>query len=105
MYVQLGVYGLRRLQNYNVESGKWDQAHIRAHFVLLKCLLTDGKGVMSVTCNASQSHFTVHVDRSRVTTDSKAALGRMLLRLHMYRCTADVASCRDYYENKRLGPK
>jgi dipeptidyl-peptidase-3 len=28
----------------------------------------------------------------------KPALGRMLLRLHIYRCTADVQSCREYYE-------
>jgi dipeptidyl-peptidase-3 len=38
------------------------------------------------------------VDRSKIVSDGKPALGRMLLRLHTYRCTADVQSCRDYYE-------
>ncbi|KAK4207566.1 peptidase family M49-domain-containing protein [Rhypophila decipiens] len=39
------------------------------------------------------------VDRSRVVTHGKPALGRMLLRLHMYRCTVDVEGCRGYYED------
>lgn len=42
--------------------------------------------------------LTVRVDRSRITSHGKPALGRMLLRLHIYRCTADVQSCREYYE-------
>ena len=99
MYVQLGVDGLRGLQNYNVEGGKWGQAHSRAHFAMLKCLLTDGNGFMSVHCNSSKDQITVLVDRSRIISDGKPALGRMLLRLHMYRCTADVKSCRSYYED------
>lgn len=31
-------------------------------------------------------------------THGKPALADMLLRLHMYRCTADVAACAAYYE-------
>ena len=99
MYVQLGVDGLRGLQNYNVEGGKWGQAHSRAHFAMLKCLLVDGNGFMGVDCDSSKDQITVHVDRSRIVSDGKPALGRMLLRLHMYRCTADVKSCRAYYED------
>ena len=99
MYVQLGVDGLRGLQNYNVEASKWGQAHSRAHFAMLKCLLTDGNGFMTIDCNSSKDRITVRVDRSRIITDGKPALGRMLLRLHMYRCTADIKSCRTYYED------
>ena len=98
MYVQLGVDGLRGLQNYNVEGGKWGQAHSRAHFAMLKCLLADGNGFMAIDCNSSKDEITVHVDSSRIISDGKPALGKMLLRLHMYRCTADVESCRAYYE-------
>ena len=99
MYLQLGVDGLRGLQNYNVESGKWGQAHSRAHFAMLKCLLTDGNGIMAVDCDSSKDQIIVRVDRSRIISDGKPALGRMLLRLHIYRCTADIKSCRAYYEN------
>ena len=99
VYVQLGVDGLRGLQNYNIESGRWGQAHSRAHFATLKCLLTDGNGFMTIDHNSAEDQITVHVDRSRIISDGKPALGRMLLRLHMYRSTADVKSCRDYYED------
>jgi dipeptidyl-peptidase-3 len=40
----------------------------------------------------------VHVDRAKIRSHGKPALGDMLLRLHMYRCTADAAACRAYYE-------
>ena len=97
MYVQLGVDGLRGLQSYNVEDSKWDQAHSRAHFAMLKCLLSDGNGFMRVDCDSAENRLTVFVDRSRIVKDGKPALGGMLLKLPMYRCTADVGNCRAYY--------
>jgi dipeptidyl-peptidase-3 len=48
--------------------------------------------------DAERQSLTVRVDRSRIVSHGKPALGRMLLRLHIYRCTADVQSCREYYE-------
>lgn len=39
----------------------------------------------------------VRVDRTKIRAHGKQALGRMLLRLHMFRCTADVEGCRAYY--------
>ena len=75
------------------------QAHSRARFAILKYLLTDGNGFMTIDCNSAEDQITIHVDRSRINSDGKPALGRMLLRLQMYRSTADVESCRDYYED------
>lgn len=68
-----------------------------AHFATLKCLLRDGNGSMKVDFEPSTSKLTVCVDRSRIVSDGKPALGRMLLHLHMYRSTANVAACRTYY--------
>ncbi|KAL9037456.1 MAG: hypothetical protein Q9214_005698 [Letrouitia sp. 1 TL-2023] len=99
MYIQLGVDGLRGLQNFNVEAEKWGQAHSRAHFAMLKCLLRDGNGFLKVHCDSREDQLTVSVDRARIKTDGKQALRGMLLKLHMYRCTADVDGCREYYED------
>ncbi|OAQ70564.1 dipeptidyl peptidase III [Pochonia chlamydosporia 170] len=98
LYLQLGVDGLRGLSNYNVQSAKWGQAHSRAHFAMLKCLLLDGGGVMTITHNKPKHSLTVRVDRSKIQTHGKPALEKMLLHLHMFRCTADVEGCRTYYE-------
>ena len=43
--------------------------------------------------------LTVKVDRSRIIEEGKPCLGRMLLHLHICRCTADKASCRQLYED------
>ena len=65
---------------------------------MLKCLLTDGGGCMTIEHDPTEQRLVVGVDRSKLVTHGKPALGRMLLRLHMYRCTADVQACRPYYE-------
>ncbi len=99
IYLQIGLDGLKGLQNFNVESGSWGQAHSRAHFAMLKCLLTNGDGVMAIECDSVKNSLTAKVDRSRVLTHGRPALGKMLLKLHIYRCTADVDQCRAYYES------
>lgn len=42
---------------------------------------------------------TVHVDRSKILSDGKTALGRILCRLHIWRCVADVEACKEFYES------
>ncbi|KAH8162556.1 hypothetical protein CIB48_g5714 [Xylaria polymorpha] len=91
LYQQLGVDGLRGLSNFNVES--------MAHFAMLTCLLRNGEGCVQIRHDQSNKKLTVIVDRSKIVSHGKKALGQMLLRLHMYRCTADVQACRQYYED------
>ncbi|UKZ86030.1 uncharacterized protein TrAFT101_001869 [Trichoderma asperellum] len=98
LYLQLGVDGLRGLSNFNIQNNKWGQAHSRAHFAILKCLLQNGGNVITVTHNKLEQSLKVRVDRSKIRTHGKPALGNMLLHLHMFRCTADAQSCRAYYE-------
>ncbi|PSN64888.1 peptidase M49, dipeptidyl-peptidase III [Corynespora cassiicola Philippines] len=98
IYLQLGTDGLRELANFNVEHRKWGRAHSRAHFAILKCLLTDSDGCVTVDYNAQSKSLVLRVNRSKIVSHGKPALGHMLLRLHLCRCTADVQSCREYYE-------
>jgi len=72
---------------------------LQAHFAMLKCLVTDGGGCIAIKCIPSEQRITVQIDRSKIQTHGKAVLGRMRLRLHMYRCTADVKTFRSYYED------
>lgn len=65
---------------------------------MLKTLLLDGAGVVTIEHDGPKQRLTVRVDRSKIQTHGKPALGRMLLRLHMFRCTADSKACRAYYE-------
>jgi dipeptidyl-peptidase III len=117
MYMQLGVDALCELRKYNIDNQKWGQAHGRvcttltqtysnwlinsskAHFAMFKCLLRDGNGFMKIDFDPAYQRLTVRVDRSRMVNDGKPALGRMLLKLHMFRCTVDVHAFRAYYED------
>lgn len=53
---------------------------------------------MKVEYDPSQERLILRVERSKILSHGKPALGRMLLKLHMFRCTADVQACRSYYE-------
>lgn len=94
---------------------RWGQAHSRvsrmntertddvlttwqAHFAILNWLLKDGGDCVIIEHNKTAGTLAVKVDRGKVASHGKPALGRMLLHLHMYRCTADVQACREYYE-------
>lgn len=60
-------------------------------------MLRDSSGLYNIIHDKESRNLTVQVNRSRLQ-EGKASLGRMLLRLHIYRCTADIRSCREFYE-------
>ncbi|KAL4735580.1 peptidase family M49-domain-containing protein [Aspergillus similis] len=91
LYLQLATDGLRGLENYDPVT--------RAHYAIFRHLLRDSANLYTVVCDTGASKLTVKLDRSRIVHEGKPSLGRMLLRLHIYRCSADNASCRDFYES------
>ncbi|KAE8364282.1 peptidase family M49-domain-containing protein [Aspergillus caelatus] len=58
----------------------WGQVYHQAHFSTFKHLLT------------------VYVDRIKILSHGKPALGRYLCHLHIWGCPADSSSCKDLYE-------
>ncbi|UKZ47253.1 hypothetical protein TrVGV298_001470 [Trichoderma virens] len=97
-YLNIGVDGLQALEHYNFQDQAWGQVHHQAHFSILKHLLQDGDGVISIAQDLTQQSLTVHVDRAKILSHGKSSLGRYLCKLHIWRCTADVSACRKFYE-------
>ncbi|PMB73148.1 putative dipeptidyl peptidase 3 [Beauveria bassiana] len=97
-YLNIGVDGLQALQHYSFENQAWGGPHHQAHFSIFKHLLQDGSGVIRVDHNPSSSNLTVRVDKSKMQSHGKPALSKYLCCLHMWRCTADVSSCKELYE-------
>ncbi|KAL6695360.1 peptidase family M49 domain-containing protein [Trichoderma pleuroticola] len=93
-YLNIGIDGLQALEHYNVQDQAWGQAH----FSILKHLLQDGDGVVSIAHHPTQQSLTVHVDRSKILSHGKQSLGSYLCKLHIWRCTADVSACSKFYE-------
>ncbi|KAL2810454.1 dipeptidyl peptidase III [Aspergillus granulosus] len=99
MYLQLGVDGLRGLANYDPITKKWGQAHSRAHYAIFRHLLRDSDGLYTLHCDPHSYSLTVQVDQLNILQKGKPSLGQLLLMLHIYRCTADVSRCREFYED------
>lgn len=70
----------------------------QAHWAILKHLLIDGGGVLTVEHDTKADNLTVKVDRSKMLSHGKPSLGRFLCRIHVWRCTADVEPCTKYYD-------
>ncbi|KAJ8131320.1 hypothetical protein O1611_g2308 [Lasiodiplodia mahajangana] len=98
-YLQIGVEGLQSLAYYNSEQKAWGDPHKRAHWAILRHLLLDGDDVIKVVWSEGSDRLTVKVDRSKMLSRGKPSLGKFLCSLHIWRCTADVKPCRDYYED------
>ncbi|KAL9113509.1 MAG: hypothetical protein Q9187_007602 [Circinaria calcarea] len=99
VYLQLGLGGLRALENYIEDDQTWGQAHSRAHFAIFRTLLSAPDSFLTIHHSPLSQTLTLRIDRSKLLTHGKPALAALLLRLHIYRCTADVAACRRYFED------
>ncbi|KAK5088843.1 hypothetical protein LTR05_003065 [Lithohypha guttulata] len=98
-YVRFCALSLLDLNNYNPDSQRWGQAHSRAHFAMFTCLLRHGGGCVTVLHEPEKGILKVKVDRDLVLREGRKALEDMLLRLHMYRVTADFDACKPYFED------
>ncbi|KAG9250319.1 dipeptidyl peptidase III [Emericellopsis atlantica] len=98
LYLTIGTLGLESLASFNSENRSWGDQHHRGDFAIFKHLLLDGGDVMSVDYNADARTVRVNVDRSKIISHGKPSLGRLVLRLHVWRCIANVDSCREFYE-------
>lgn len=66
---------------------------------MFRCLLAAGDNFLRVEQDQTLNKLTVFIDGNKITTHGQKALRDLLLRLHIYRCTADVEACRDFYED------
>jgi dipeptidyl-peptidase-3 len=64
---------------------------------MFKCLLAAGGDFLTVTHDKSSDKLTVSIDRTKISTHGKPAIASLMLKLHIWRCTADANACREYY--------
>ena len=65
---------------------------------MFRALLETGGDFLIIHHDSSRGSLHVSVDESKISTHGKPALEDLALRLHIYRCTADVEGCRLYFE-------
>ncbi|EGR33365.1 hypothetical protein IMG5_055080 [Ichthyophthirius multifiliis] len=92
------------LQFYNVEDKKWGQAHINGRWVILQVLLEGGNGFVTVEkCqhpeNKEKDWIKVHMDRTQIRTTGLESMKKFLLKLQVYKSTADFAEAKKMFDN------
>lgn len=66
---------------------------------MFKSLLAAKDQFLTISHDKTSHTLTVFVDRAKIPTHGKPALAHLLIKLHIYRCTADVHGCREFYED------
>ncbi|XP_069501035.1 dipeptidyl peptidase 3 [Ambystoma mexicanum] len=94
--------GLLGLEFYTPETKKWRQAHMQARFVILRVLLEAGDGLVTIrqtTGMDGKPDAVITLDRSKIHSVGRQAIQKFLLRLQVYKSTADVDGGRAMFES------
>lgn len=90
--------GLVSIEFWDPKSQKWGQPHCQARFAILKCFLEAGDDFCKLEYkNDDLSDLTIKLDRSKILTSGRKAVGDMLRKIHIYKSTADVEAGTKYF--------
>ncbi|GET85829.1 dipeptidyl-peptidase III, putative [Leishmania tarentolae] len=90
--------GLVGLEFYTPEQKQWRQAHMRARFCILQALARAPNPIVHITENDKEG-ILITVDRERIATDGRQAIGNLLVNLNVNKATANAKRGSAYYEN------
>jgi len=88
------------LKAYTPETKHWKQPHDQGKFGILRALIDAGEGLISIEEIMDEDEkpdLRLKLDRSKIQTVGKKALGELLLKLQVYKATADVQSAQRLY--------
>ncbi|KAK5634443.1 hypothetical protein RRF57_010157 [Xylaria bambusicola] len=79
------------LKLFEPKSKKWGQPHSQARFSILQCFLQAGDDFCKLEYQGdSLKDAVIKIDRSKIPTVGRKAVGEYLQKLHIYKVTADV---------------
>ncbi|KAL1894631.1 hypothetical protein Cpir12675_003570 [Ceratocystis pirilliformis] len=97
-YLSMARAGLVSLEMWDPKSKKWGQAHSQARFSILQCFLEAGDDFCKLEYTKPDlSDMTIKLDRSKILTSGREAVGKYLQKLHIYKSTADVVEGSKFY--------
>ncbi|KAJ6547558.1 aflatoxin-detoxifizyme [Mycena capillaripes] len=91
--------GIRALEYWDPSTKKHGQAHMQARLGIMQHLLRSGLVSLEEVRDKHGvlENLFVHVDRSRVLSEGKTVMGKLLVELQVRKSTADGAGARQYY--------
>jgi len=94
--------GLVALEYYSPETKSWKQAHANGRFVILRVCLDAGESFVRIEQRMGldgRPDMRITVDRVKINTVGKKAMGNFLMRLQMYKATADYENGQKMYRD------
>ncbi|XP_029169533.1 dipeptidyl peptidase 3 isoform X2 [Nylanderia fulva] len=90
---------------YQPSTGTWLQAHAQARYVLLRVCLEAGQDFVNVVETKEGKDLLMTVNREKIFTVGKKAIGDFLLKLHVYKSMGDVESAKEMYDGYSKVPE
>ncbi|KAH8197868.1 hypothetical protein TruAng_007967 [Truncatella angustata] len=89
-YLTMARAGLASLEMWDPKSRKWGQPHSQARYSILQCFLQAGDDFCKLEYAGDDVNgLTINLDRSKILTTGRKAVGEYLQKLHVYKSTAD----------------
>ncbi|OAA44692.1 dipeptidyl peptidase III [Beauveria brongniartii RCEF 3172] len=99
-YLGMAKAGLGAVEMWDPKSQKWGQAHSQARFSILKCFIDAGDDFCKLEYTKDDlSDLVISLDRSKILTTGRRAVGDYLQKLHVYKSTADIKAGLELYNH------
>ncbi|XP_011269974.1 hypothetical protein CAOG_08403 [Capsaspora owczarzaki ATCC 30864] len=99
-WLSMARAGIRALEFWTPENNQWRQAHMQARFALMRAMVNAGEGLLTIDESKLAEHqITIKLDRSKILSVGLPAIRNFLLRIMIYRATADYEAGKAMYSD------
>ncbi|KAI1437545.1 peptidase family M49 [Xylaria sp. CBS 124048] len=99
-YLSMARAGLVSLEMWDPKSRKWGQPHSQARFSILQCFLHAGDDFCKLEYQGDNfKDAVIRLDRSKIPTVGRKAVGEYLQKLHIYKSTGDVEAGTKFFND------